>query len=202
MRFRRVMFGLVPESFKEAEAEQAYIAKFQRLIEYLEKLREKEDSESSLKIKIVSSIDERADGIDDVLKTRRGTSESMIRFTVQLRKGKRDPFEWIEMAVDSTFDTTKSYRIMFNWLVASSAKVEPQVQLLHRRCTQFGLQLISFPQTTVASNLFLHPVGPRKIDDDDIFSISLKVIIIFSSSQSRLSFASGIKRRQSCSMTP
>ena len=160
MRFRRVMFGLIPESFNSPEAEQDYVAKFERLVEYLEKLREREDSsESSLDIKIVSTADEPNYKTEDVSKARRGISESMIRFTVQLRKGKRDPFEWIEMAVDSTFDTTRSYRIMFNWLVASSAKVETQIQLLQRRCTQFGLQLISFPQTTVDSNLFLHPVS-------------------------------------------
>jgi hypothetical protein len=159
MRFRRIVFGLIPDSFKDLNAEQEYISKFRRLVEYLGKLREKEDSESSLDIKIVSSTDEKEDNGDEVLKAGRGTSDSMIRFTVQLRKGKREPFEWIEIAVDSKFDTGSSYRIMFNWLVASSNKVEAQVQLLHRRCTQFGLNLISFPNTTVAKNLFLHAVS-------------------------------------------
>jgi hypothetical protein len=159
MRFRRIVFGLIPESFKDLNAEQEYISKFRRLVEYLGKLREKEDSESSLDIKIVSSTDEKEDNGDEALKTRRSTSDSMIRFSVQLRKGKRDPFEWIEIAVDSKFDTASSYRIMFNWLVASSTKVEAQVQLLHRRCTQFGLNLIGFPNTTISNNLFLHAVS-------------------------------------------
>jgi hypothetical protein len=163
MRFRRLMFGLIPESFQDVGTEQEYIAKFSRLVEYLGKLREKEDSQSSLNINIVSSVDEKLDGGGDLWKVRRGTSDTMLRFTVQLsksRKGKRDPFEWIEIAVDSVFDTARSYRIMFNWLVASSAKVETQVQLLHRRCTQFGLHLISFPQTTISTNLFVHAVSP------------------------------------------
>jgi hypothetical protein len=158
MRFRRVMFGLIPQSFKDVDAEQEYISKFLRLVEYLGKLREKEDSESNIDIKIVSSADEKIYAEEEILKTRRPTTDSMLSFIVQLRKGKRDPFEWIEIAIESTFDTSSSYRIMFNWLVASSSKVEAQVQLLHRRCTQFGLHLISFPQATISRNLFLQPV--------------------------------------------
>ena len=158
MRFRRNMFGLIPENFKDVAAEQDYISKFLRLVEYLSKLREKEDMRTALGVKIISSADEKQNKREEVLKSRLGISESMIRFVVQLRKGKRDPFEWIEIAIDSTFDTARSYRIMFNWLVASSAKVEAQVQLLHRRCNQFGLYLHSFPQTTISRNLFLHPV--------------------------------------------
>ena len=44
-------------------------------------------------------------------------------------------------------------------LVASSAKVEAQVQLLQRRCVQYGLQLTPFPQSTISRNLFLNPVS-------------------------------------------
>lgn len=165
MKSRRVMFGLIPESFKDLSAEQEYISKFKRLVEYLGKLREKEDAKSGLEIKIISSQDEKEDKGGDVLGARHGTADSMIRFTVQLRKaGKREPFEWVEIGVDSIFDTSSSYRIMFNWLVASSTKVEAQVQLLHRRCTQFGLRLISFPQTTIAKNLFLHAVRTFPLD--------------------------------------
>lgn len=48
---------------------------------------------------------------------------------------------------------------MFNWLVASSTKVETQLQLLQRRFTQFGLNFISFSQTTVSWDLFLHALA-------------------------------------------
>jgi len=159
MRSRRVMFGLIPEAFDTVAAEEEYISKFSTLLEYLGKLRDKEDSKEALDVKIVSSVDWMKSREDEVLSARRGRSSSLVTFTVQLRKGKRDPFEWLEMGIDSVFDTTRSYRIMFNWLVASSSKVEDKIQLLHRRCTQFGLNLISFPQTTVSSNLFLHAVS-------------------------------------------
>lgn len=158
MRFRRVMFGLIPEAFKDPGAEQEYVSRFQRLLEYLGKLREKDVAETPLNVKIVSSADAKV-VVDDIFKVRRTTEDSMVKFTIPLRKGKRDPFEWMEIAVGSTFNTASSYRIMFNWLVASSAKVETQVQLLHRRCAQFGLQLISFPQTTISRDLFLHTVS-------------------------------------------
>ncbi|KAL3920503.1 MAG: hypothetical protein SGILL_003230 [Bacillariaceae sp.] len=161
MRFRRVMYGLIPEAFESSEAEDEYVAKFQKLLGYLEKLREKEDSSPTLNIPIITSKN-KSDGEEgDAFgkKPRRDMTDSMIRFSVQLLRGKKDPTEWIEMAIDPTFDTSSSYRIMFNWLVASSAKVETQIQLLQRRCTQFGLKLISFPQTTVSWNLFLHALA-------------------------------------------
>jgi DEPDC5 protein C-terminal region len=65
--------------------------------------------------------------------------------------------EWIEIVVDSTFNTQWSYRIILNWLVASSGKVDTQVQLLQRRCVQFGLNLVPFPQVTVSRSVFLNP---------------------------------------------
>jgi len=161
MRFRRVMYGLIPEAFKSFEAEEEYVSKFQKLLSYLERMREKEDPASKLDVPIVTSKNRITDNKDDITRmtTRRDMTDSMIRFSVQLLRGKKDPFEWIEIAIDPSFDTCKSYRIMFNWLVASSAKVETQLQLLHRRCTQFGLKLISFPQTTVSWNLFLHALA-------------------------------------------
>ena len=57
----------------------------------------------------------------------------------------------------------KVYMYVMWWiisrLVASSAKVEAQVQLLQRRCVQYGLQLTPFPQSTISRNLFLNPVS-------------------------------------------
>jgi hypothetical protein len=82
---------------------------------------------------------------------------SMVRFYIQLRTGKRDNLEWMEVALDATVDTSWSYRIMFDWLVASSGKVDTQVQLLQRRCTQYGLRLILLPRVTYLKNVYLNP---------------------------------------------
>jgi hypothetical protein len=166
MRFKRIMFAVIPPRFESDDAEKSYIAKFKRLLEYLEKLREKDESGRPLNIKIVSSVDkkkvqdtaaaEQQQGYQ-VLSTPGIAGSSMVRFYVQLRKGKSSNFEWFEYAVDSTFDTTWTFRIMFHWLVASSGKVDTQVQLLQRRCTQYGLNLVQFPQQSVSRNVFLNP---------------------------------------------
>jgi len=153
------MFGLIPEVFKNAEAEEEYVSKFQKLVSYLEKLRDNDGSKEKLNVEIVTSKTREEKKKPDFAKTRKDMTDTMIRFPVQLLRGKKDPFEWIEVAISATFDTSMSFRIIFNWLVASSAKVETQVQLLQRRFKNFGLKFISFPQTTVSWDLFLHALA-------------------------------------------
>jgi hypothetical protein len=160
MRFKRIMFGIIPDSFQcDPGAEEAYVLKFRRFLEYLEKLRDKDESNCTpLPIKFVTSIENQNQEEGKRLESTPGVERSsMVRFYIQLRKGKRDNLEWMEVALDATFDTSWSYRIMFNWLVASSGKVDTQVQLLQRRCTQYGLRLILFPQVTVSKNVYLNP---------------------------------------------
>jgi len=158
MRFRRVMFGLIPEKFKTVRAEEEYVSNFRKLLSWLEKLRDNDGSMSKLDVNIVSSSSEEKAKVD-FAKARRDMTDSMIRFPLQLLRGKKDPFEWIEVAIGATFDTTTSYRIIFNWLVASSTKVEQQIHLLQRRFKNFGLKFISFPQTTVSWDLFIHALA-------------------------------------------
>ena len=50
------------------------------------------------------------------------------RFYVPLDKGKRDKCEWMEIVIDSMFDTRRTFRINIHWLLACSVKVEAQVQ--------------------------------------------------------------------------
>jgi DEPDC5 protein C-terminal region len=165
MRFKRIMFAVIPPRFESDDAEKAYIGKFKRLLEYLEKLREKDESDRPLNIKIVSSADKKKaqhtvagqQQGQQVFSTPGIAGSSMVRFYVQLRKGKSSNFEWFEVAVDSTFETTWTFRIMFHWLVASSGKIDTQVQLLQRRCTQYGLNLVPFPQQSVSRNVFWNP---------------------------------------------
>ena len=158
MRFRRIMFGIIPDAFADEKAEAAYASKFRRLLDYFEKIRPKGDSSTPLDIKFVTSKErQNLDKVERIESTPGLARNSMHRFYVQLRKGKREHFEWIEIAIDSTFDTTWSYRIMFSWLVASAGKVDTQVQLLQRRCTQYGLNLVPFPQISVSKNVYLNP---------------------------------------------
>jgi hypothetical protein len=164
MRFRRIMFGLVPPKIDSDAAEQEYLDKFHRLLEYLNKLKEKDDSQTTdLNVKIVKKADKIDTETDQVSSTPGIARNSMERFYVDLRKNKRDALEWMEVVIDSTLDTSWSYRIMLHWLVASSGKVDNQIQLLQRRCTQYGLDLKPFPQITVSRNVFLNPFRAPEI---------------------------------------
>jgi len=159
MRFRSIMFALVPDNneIESLASEAAYVTKFQRLLEYFEKLREKGENPktSKLEIKLVTSEDR---SVDENMTSKPGIGNSMTRFNVDLQKRKSDPTEWMEYVIDSTFNTHWSYRIMLNWLVASSGKVDTQIQLLQRRCSQYGLSLVPYPQISVSKNVFLNPL--------------------------------------------
>lgn len=160
MRCRRLQFGIIPPKIETDEAEREYIDKFKRLLDYLGKLRETDEASKDLNVSIITRKDgERPDPSKTVLSVRRGTTEEMRKFKVRLRRGKQDLYEWVEVGLDSVFDTSRSYRIMFNWLVARTSKVETQVQLVQRRCVQYGLELVSFPQTCISKDLFLNPVS-------------------------------------------
>ena len=156
MRFRRLMYALIPPKFSTPEEEQDYVAKFKRLTDYLTKVREGDSAQQDLKVTTS------ADPQPNLFETKTVTGgESMHRSVVQLRKGRQDPFEWIELATDFEFSTSKSFRIVYNWLAASSSKVDAQIQLLHRRCTQYGLNLIFVPQTSISRDLLLNPVSSK-----------------------------------------
>lgn len=134
MRFKRLMFAIIPDRFDTDSAEKQYVAKFQRLLEYLNKLRDKGEATDTLDIQIVTSSERSRDPAIPVESTPGVERDGMKRFYVRLRKGKLDKLEWMEIVVDATFDTIWSYRIMFHWLVAGSAKVETQVQVRFEGC--------------------------------------------------------------------
>jgi hypothetical protein len=129
MRFKRLMFAVVPDRFESHEDEAQFVSKFQRLLEYLNKLRDRvDDSKDQLDVKIVTSADRHREPSVPVSSTV-GVEGGMHRFYVRLRKGKQDKLEWMEVVIDKTLNTMWSYRIMFHWLVAGSAKIENQVQV-------------------------------------------------------------------------
>ena len=163
MRYRRLTFSLIPPKFDDESAEQLYISKLKRLLDYLGKIRERRgEPTDELLVNIKSGSDERTDPFKELKSARHGTAEEkcMKRIVVDLRKGQHELYEWLEIAIDAEFDTAKTYRLMVNWLVASSSKVETQVQLLLRRSTQYGLKLQSVPQAAISDNLFLNPFRP------------------------------------------
>lgn len=164
MRFRRVMFGIVPDEFTNEASEKEYVAKFQRLVEYFLKLRGAPKDAEGFGIRIVTSQTKTVEPATTHSESVPGIERnSMKRFNVHFKKTPKDAVEWLEMSIDSTFDTSWSYRIVINWFVARSSKVDTQIQLLQRRCTQYGLNLVPFPQLSVSENLLLNPFRPPTI---------------------------------------
>ena len=158
MRVKRLMFVVIPEKFNTPEGEMKYVAKFKRLLDYFGKLRPKDEAEAPLNVRIVMSSEQLVDNSTDPFDSTPGIEgKSMVRFYVPLRKGRVDQFEYAELALDATFNTFWSYRVMVNWLSASTTKIEAQVLSLQRRCTQYGLTLLVAPQLSVSRSVFLNP---------------------------------------------
>lgn len=159
MRCRRLQYGLIPPKLGDDDAEKLYVEKFKNFLDYLGKLRESDKASSELGIQIITSTNKPiSDSTKITRKVRRGTIEEMKSFFIKLRTRKKEIYEWVEVAIDSVFEVSRTYRIMFYWLIAGTGKVEALLQQLQRRCTQFGLEMTSFPQTCIARDLLINPV--------------------------------------------
>lgn len=155
-RYRRISWGIIPDDFGDHEKEQEHVQRFMRLLDYLSKLV-RCDAVENMNIKVTTTAEAREESNHETSKTTSGIVP-VKHFILQLRKGTREKYEWLDLVMDSVFDTKQTYHISFHWLVASGSKVDAQVQLLQRRCTQYGLNLIPFPQYSRSSSLYLHPV--------------------------------------------
>ena len=151
-RYRRIMFRILPDEdiMNDPKKEADYVKKFQRLLDYIGK-QFLDINPDQMGIKIVTTADAEKEA------NKRRMSFDNKHFRVPLKKGSAERNQWLEMLIDSTFDTRTSYKIMLNWLVASAVQVGAQVKLLQRRCAQYGLRLISFPQDSVTGGVQLHP---------------------------------------------
>lgn len=145
MRNPRISFVIIPDQFANTDEEKIYIDKFQNLVEYFIRLQKDADT---------TQIDVHMTD-DTSPKTSRGDK----RFVVDLRKRNDEKYEWMEMVHDSCFDTRRTFRITIQWLVAVSAKIDQQAQLLQRRCTQYGLKLVSVPHYSALRSCFVNPVS-------------------------------------------
>ena len=86
-------------------------------------------------------------------------SSGAKHFTVDLRKKREDKYEWMELVHDSNCDTRRTFRMTFRWLVAVGNQIDQQAQLLSRRCSQYGLKLISVPHFSCLNSCFMNPVS-------------------------------------------
>jgi len=151
-RYRRLEFCLIPDSFTDPEKEFEYIQRCFKLLDYIGKLQQKQDT-LSMDVKLHTIFFQP----NDISGAFHG-EEPVKHLNIQLRKGTRDKYEWLELVLDEVLDTKRTYRIGFRWLVASGSKVEAQLQSLLRRASHFGLALVPCPQYATSSILYLHPV--------------------------------------------
>ena len=143
MRYPRISFVIIPDPFTDQNEEKEYLSKFQRLVEYFTKMQPKDNS---FKIDLHTSNDSHPKA-----------SSGDKRFVVDLRKKRDDKYEWMELVHDSNCDTRRTFRITIQWLVAVASKIDQQQQLLHRRCTQYGLKLVSAPHFSCLRSCFMNP---------------------------------------------
>lgn len=144
MRLPRISFVIIPDSFKDVHGEKEYTSKFQRLVEYLRKIQSKGSKNISIEMRTSKGAGAQ-------------TSSGDKRFIVDLRKKRDDKNEWMELIHDSTCDTQRTFRMTIQWLVAVASKIDQQAQLLHRRCSQYGLKLVSVPHFSCLTSCFKNP---------------------------------------------
>jgi len=144
MRHPRISFVILPDPFTDKNGESGYSSKFQRLVEYFNKLQSKGSS----------AID-----IETFMKTDKApkASKGKRSFIVDLRRRNSDKYEWCEIVIDSNCDTRRTFRVTIQWLVAIGSKIDQQAQLLHRRCAQYGLNLIRVPNYSSLRLCFMNP---------------------------------------------
>lgn len=152
-KYRRISYRIIPDNFEDSAGEEEFIKKIRRLLEFIDKQVKQPSG-----IQIISSTNRQSDSNMNQKGTKHKSLGITTSFRVPLDKGKRDKCEWMEIVMEKAFDTKRTFRIMFHWLVASAIKVEAQVQLFARRCILYGLRLVQFPQLSLSSSILLHPV--------------------------------------------
>lgn len=145
MRHPRISFVIIPDKFEDSQGEEAYLSKFQRLVEYFSKLQPKESKGINIEMHTSANASPQASSGDK-------------RFVVDLRKKRDDKYEWMELVHDSNCDTRRTFRMTIQWLVAVASKIDQQAQLLSRRCSQYGLKLVSVPHFSCLKSCFMNPV--------------------------------------------
>ena len=144
MRHPRISFVILPDPFADQIGESEYVSKFNKLVDYFNKLQSK--GSSTIDIEMIMKSDAAPKG-----------SKMKRSFIVDLRKRSSDKYEWCEIVLDSNCDTRRTFRITIQWLVAIGSKIDQQAQLLSRRCAQYGLNLIHIPSFSSLRNSFLNP---------------------------------------------
>lgn len=181
MRFKRLMFSILPDRHSDVDSENTYVDKFKKLLEYFEKLRGKEEEEKPLHVTIVTALnrpnDKKGQGQAGVVSTLGIAGNSMVRFYVPFRKGGQGQLQYLEVAIDSTFNTSWSYRIIFNWVrTQMEVQVHSSLILSNVPILSAGGEFWQSRHSSSATPKKMHPVPTQS---DNIFrSFCLKDAVL------------------------
>ncbi|GMH53072.1 hypothetical protein TL16_g01366 [Triparma laevis f. inornata] len=165
--YRRILFALVPEVSENSKGMEAdveeYKEKFKRLLDYLS---QRCGQQIAVDMVGVSNPLGGGGGGGERPSRRKETKREHRNIILPLAEKKRrnKRYEWAVMQLGANFNPRRVFRISFQWLVASSPRIETEVKSLLRKCVQFGLTLHQFPETSISSSLFLHAfISPPRI---------------------------------------
>ena len=145
-KYRRISFRVVPMDYKipgrgEEKLEKIYTEKMEKLISYL--------SKNLIKNDVKVTFQTRSDNPPN--------TESSKWYKVMIDKKKTTNLEWMQIKVDSVYHTERTFGIVFAWLVASAHNIETIINLVQRRCLDYGLELICVPQASLSGSMYLNP---------------------------------------------
>ena len=145
MRYPRISFVIIPDSFKDSHEEKEYIGNFQKLVEYFGRIQSKDGLKISIEMHTMDGACPQ-------------TSSGDKRFIVEKKRERDEKYEWMELVHDSNCDTRRTFRITIQWLVAVASKIDDQSRQLRRKCTTFHLKLVSVPHFSCLRSCFMNPV--------------------------------------------
>lgn len=145
-RYRRISYRVIPTDYKipgrsDEKLEKTYTEKMEKLIAYLSKYLIKKDVKVTFKT--------RSDAYSD--------EENSQWYKVPIDRKKTLNLEWMQICIDTAYYTDKTFGLVFGWLVASAHHIETIINLVQRRCLEYGLDFICVPQTSLNSNMYLNP---------------------------------------------
>ncbi|GMI19399.1 hypothetical protein TeGR_g6852, partial [Tetraparma gracilis] len=150
MRYRRVLFAIIPQYQSSAEPgsdlkamADEYTENFKKLIDYLSnrsgdgdkieiKYRNDEDTENQTEPASQEKIQRG-------LQWERETNKIVLALDEKKKKGQDTTSvrnEWCVLTMNKSFNPNRVFRISIQWLCASAPRIESEVKTLNRRCGQ------------------------------------------------------------------
>lgn len=166
---RRIRFAILPppevsSPSQGSSSPSAYVAKFNKLIEYLQtRIAPSEDGvKEKISVKIVVN-GVSPDGNDSRSPQQAGTLSYKIcckssSCSSSRVKSEDTRAEWIMIHLEDTMHTSRNYHLDMRWLACSGISADEFVSTLKRKSKQAGLEVRRVPEYSRVSFLQIHPL--------------------------------------------